>query len=144
MMINTVNDSIVGLHRHLNDFMNRLADHIYAKDTLFKCHVILLGSSKEKTKILPVCEFDFNFVCENFITLCEPSSSPACPAGFAYLKGKSNQFSPSSAKQYFDLCSNNLITKDFKKKFYFHLTTILQQPKFWKDEQCFELPTYVE
>ena len=69
-------------------FMQRLADAIGARDPLFECRVVPVGSAYEGTKIGRPDEFDVNFVLTRFSSLYEVVTSPACPPGFVHLRRK--------------------------------------------------------
>ena len=74
------------LHNQLMAFMQRLADAIGARDPLFECRVVPVGSAYEGTKVGRPDEFDVNFELTQFSSLYEVVTSPACPPGFVHLR----------------------------------------------------------
>ena len=67
------------INSQLMAFMQRLADAIGARDPLFECRVVPVGSAYEGTKVGYTDEFDMNFVLTRFSSLYEVVTSPASP-----------------------------------------------------------------
>ena len=133
-------------------FMQRLADAIGARDPLFECRVVPVGSSYEGTKVGRPDEFDVNFVLTRFSSLYEVVTSPACPPGFVHLKRHTMNANNSRGSEVYarefrseidpmystsdgQFLNTTAVRQDFERL----LNRVLRGAEFWTSENIFEL-----
>src|ERR1043165_6465929 len=132
----------VELCSHLLYFMERLANAISARDPLFECRVVPVGSAYEGTKIRYLDEFDVDFILTAFSSHYKVVTSPSCPPGFVHLKRKNLEiFRPFLFEDnpFYNTENKYLNTIVVRREFERRIKEILREAEFWNDEEYFEV-----
>jgi hypothetical protein len=137
------------------DFFNRLAQAIRARNSLFECCVVAVGSSYEGTKIDYPDKYDVNFVLARFSSLYEVVTSSACPPGFVHLRRNAKNIYLSNCQSKalvysrideddMDACFSTidckyLNTMAVRREFERLVKKILREAEFWAKEKVFDI-----
>lgn len=129
-------------------FVQNLLQFVSEREPLFKSRLQMVGSAREKTKIDKPDEFDFSAILDKLGEVCqvvEPADAAGVPKGYIHLKrsrDKSLDNLPRESLDNFFSEDGFLLTDEVNSKFQICIERVLNDKKFWKNEQHFDNQFY--